>query len=449
MSEPLLVHLGTGDIATYIHGAQRRVALCMPGLTQAVAAAVVNVSKKLGRAAVTVVLDVDDRVARHGYGEFDALTLLMESGVDVRTEGGLRTCLLIADGKGYSFFAPPMLVETQDEESVGVNAMRLLPDQVEAVVRAVGAPAQDEPSDGPSPVPPKRPEQPDKLPAAGGSDQGVPPTNAKSVPEVGVSPVTPQKLEAVRAALELNPPQKFDLARKVNVFNAYIEFVEIRLIGLHVGRYTVQLPKGLGLALQDDATARRLLTTFKLVSEDSKVAKEAVAIDKKVRQLREVYTRSLGEGLGSVMLRSKRAGLEKAIGTLKDEISVFQAKVVERLDREIALSRKNLVDGLWQAVKRAKPQELEAQVSGPITSELAKRYVDMELAQVFPDAKSLISEMRLEFIVKGVTYEVLKSLDFQDKVRKAFPLDSFDKPFTEFQAAPSIQPSLFAFGGRS
>lgn len=420
MNKPVFLHLGTDEMAACIHGARQRVLLCMPGLTQAVAAAVINIAKVLGNTAVTVVLDVDDKVARHGYGEFDAVTLLTEGQVTVRMEHGLRTCVLIVDEMGFAFFSPPMLVESQDEVTVGINALALLPVQVEAIIQAMGS-----------------------------ADLRTSPGSMSPSPQIGAEVVQAKQLEEVRASLESNPPQKFDLARKVNVFNAFIEFVELRLIGLHIGRYTVQLPKGLGLALRDDATARRLLTTFKLVSEDSKVAKEAVTIDKKVRQLRELYTRSLGEKHGSVMLRSKRAALEGAIAALRNEIEAFQADVVERLDREIAASRKKLVDGLWQAVKKSRPPELEAQVSGPITNDLAKRFVDMELAQVFPDARSLVGEMRLEFLPKGVTYDVLTDPEFQEKVRAAFPLENLDRPFKEFEAAPSMQPSLFSFGGRA
>lgn len=418
MSLPVFLHLSTDEIASCIHRARRRVLLCMPGLSQAVAAAVVNAARSLGHGAVTVVLDVDDKVARLGYGEFDAVAMLMEEHVNVRMEGGLRACVLVVDDAGYSFFTPPMLVETHDEPTVRVNALALVPTQVDAIAQALGHV----------------------------EETGSAATN-QPLPQIGAEVVRADQVESVRNALESNPPQKFDLVRKVNVFNAYIEFVELRLIGLHIGRYTVQLPKGLGLALRDDATARRLLTTFKLVSEDSKVAKEAVAIDKKVRHLRELYTRSLGEKHGSVILRSKRAALEGAINRLRKEITEFQTDVVERLDREITASRKKLVDGLWQAVKKSKPPELEAQISGPVTSDVVKRYVDMQLAQVFPDARSLVGEMRLEFLPKGVTYDVLTDLDFQEKVRKAFPLENFDRPFKEFEAAPAIQPSLFDSGG--
>lgn len=434
MNDPVFVHLGTDDITSLIHQAQKKLFLCMPGLTQGVAAAVVNASKSLGRDAVTVVLDVDEKVSRYGYGEFDGVALLMEGNVDVRMESGLRTCVLITDQKGHAFFSPPMLIETQDEATVGINALALLPAQVAAILKALGSSEEITP-----------PVAPDSAPQIAPLASEAPsPSSTAAIPQIGIKPISPEQVENVRIALEVDPPQKFDLARKVNVFNAYIEFVELRLVGLQIGRYTVQLPKGLGLALRDDATARRLLTTFKLVSEDSKVAKEAAAIDKKVRGLRELFTRSLGEGLGSVMLRSKRKNLEASIALLRQEIAQFQSKVIERLDQEINSSRKKLVEGLWQAVKKAKPAELEAQISSPITSDVVKRYVDIELARVFPDAKSLISEMRLEFVVKGVTYDVLTNPDFQKKVRFAFPLENFDKPFREFDAAPAVQPSLFA-----
>lgn len=132
MIEPIFVHLSTKGIADCIHQARTRVLLLMHGVEQSIAAAVVNTSKRLGRSAVVVVLDVDEEVARHGYGEFDAVTLLMEGGVDVRVEPGLRSCVLVVDDIGYAFFSPPLLIETQDESSVGVNALKLIPSQVGA-----------------------------------------------------------------------------------------------------------------------------------------------------------------------------------------------------------------------------------------------------------------------------------------------------------------------------
>lgn len=408
MFESVFLHLSTKDVIALVAKAHERVLLLMPGITLEIASALINTSKKIGKHNVMIILDVDEKVARHGYGNFDAVTLLSENDIHVRVEQGLRNCVLIVDYIGYAFFSPPMLIEILDERAVGINAIKLLREQVEVISKELLLTDNN---------------QQDNL----------------SLPLIGSQTLTKDKLDTVSAALEANPPQQFDLARKVNVFNAFVEFVELRLIGLQIKRYTVQLPKGLVLALRDDATAKRLMTSFKLVSEESRVAKDAAMIEKKVKVLRELYTKSLGDSLGSVMLRSKRPALQKKVDALSEEIKCFQIKVVERLNNEIQQSQKKLVEGLWQSVKRAKPQELEAQIDGPITNDLVKRYVDRELSKVFPSADELVSEMRLELIVKGVTYDMLTNPNFQERVRKAYEFVDFDKPFAEFEAAPIAQ----------
>ena len=406
MHLPSFLHLSSELAAQLIHGAKGQVIYCAPGLQQPLAAALVNVRRQLGRDVVRVVLDVDDSTARMGYGDFEAVALLKEGDVDVRVEPGLRTCVLVCDDKGFAFFTPPMLVELQDDQHVGANALALQPDQVKALLASFFPPA----------------------PLSG---QPAP------APELGKQPLSTQQMQQVKTALDANPPQKFDLARKVNVFNAFIEFVELRLTGLHIARHTVQLPRDLVLALRDDATAKRLLTTFKLVSDESKVAKEAAEIDQKVRALREKYTRSLGDGLGSVILRSKRQDFTNEVGAIRTAIEKFQQKVLERLEKELGDSRKKLVDGLLPAVKKATPPALQAQVSGKPSVDVLKRYLDDELTRVFPTAKDLVGEMKLEWVPKGVTYETLNNPDFQKRVRDAFPYENWDKPFREFEAVPT------------
>lgn len=405
MHLPSFLHLSSDLAARLIHGATGQVVYCAPGLQQPLAAALVNVRRQLGRDSVRVVLDVDDTTARMGYGDFEAVALLKEGDVDVRVEPGLRTCVLVCDDTGFAFFTPPMLVELQDDQHVGANALALQPEQVRALLASF-------------------------FPLAPHSGQPAPP------PELGKQALSAQQMQQVKTALDANPPQKFDLVRKVNVFNAFIEFVELRLTGLHIARHTVQLPRDLVLALRDDATAKRLLTTFKLVSDESKVAKEAAEVDLRVRALRERYTRSLGDGLGSVILRSKRQAFAAEVNNIRDAIEKFQAKVLERLEKELSDSRKKLVEGLLPAVKKSMPAALQAQVSGKPTVEVLRRYLDDELSRVFPSAQALIGEMKLEWVPKGVTYETLSNPEFQERVRAAFPYENWDKPFREFEAAP-------------
>ena len=400
------LHLGLAELKEAISRAGVRVIYCAPGISQPVAALLVNARKRLGDSAVTVVLDVDDVTVRLGYGDFDGVSMLTEEGVSVRVEPGLRVSSVICDSIGYLFSTPPLLVESPDESHVGVNAVRMTIEQVISISSAV--------------VPETKPDQ-----------------QYQTVPSIGQEFLSDEKIERVAQSLEENPPQKFDIARKVNVFNSFIEFVELKLTGLHIARHTVQLPRELVMALRDDATAKRLLTTFRLVDGDSKVAKEAALIDQKVRQLREKFTRSLGDDIGSVMLRSKRVEFEAGVAFLKSEIFEFQTRVVDRLDREIDFSLAKLVDGLLPAMKKSPPDALLGQITGKPTAEILRRFFAAELRKVFPQGKDLVKEMKLEWVPKGVTYETLSNVDFQERVKVQFPYVDWDQPFAEFEAAPA------------
>ena len=66
---------------------------------------------------------------------------------------------------------------------------------------------------------------------------------------------------------------KFDVARKVRVFNARIEFVEFELRGLSISRKTVQIPSDL-LGLAKEPKAQKLLHSVDGVLSVAQVGNE-------------------------------------------------------------------------------------------------------------------------------------------------------------------------------
>lgn len=418
MNQPVFLHLSSKELADHIHAAKQRVLYCAPGLQQSVAAALVNTRKNLGRENVRVVLDVNDATARMGYGEFDAVTLMTESAVDVRTEPGLRTCVLIVDDTGYAFFTPPMLVEIQDDQHVGINAMSLMPEQVNSVISAIFPPSVLV-----SPKNTKSATEPETSPA---------PVPAPTL-SLGKEPLTAQTVVQVKIALEANPPQKFDLARKVNVFNSMVEFIELKLKGLQIAKHKVQLPKELMEAISDKETAKRLAASFSLVDGDSSLSKDTKKIESQVKELRDRYLRPLG-GLGSVMLKTNRENFEKDVLKIQEDIAELQKQIIKRLEDEINSSRKNLRDSLLPTIQKNIPQVLTLQIPGEVPKDVLSKYLDDKLQQVFPKVENLVSEMKLDWTPKGVTYETLKSPDFQQRVQQAFPYADLEKPFKEFEA---------------
>jgi hypothetical protein len=401
--------LNATDLARLVSEATNRVTYCAPGLTQEIAASLVAAAARLP-GHVCVILDVSAKCARLGYGEFEGATLLQENGIAVRQQAGLRIGFIVADEVGYAFNLPPLLVEDVTAMSRAFNAIALEPGQIARTLQALH----------PSPT------------AHGAATAAIPEA------DIGKLPIAGADIDKLAVELAANPAQKFDLARKVNVFNAQVEFVEMSLTGTHVGRHTAQLPKELVFATRDADTQKRVKASFRVVDGDSTLGREAKGVADRVSALRSLYLRSVGS-LGSVMLRSKHEPFVEEVENIRQEIDRFRVSAEARLQKEIDKARQKLVDALLPAVIRTPPRDLVAQVSGKPPSDITRRYLADRLQHAFPTAAALITEMRLDVVFKGVTYEMLRDEAFQRAVKQGFPYERFGL-LEEFEASPVVGP---------
>jgi hypothetical protein len=399
------------SLSERIMKARTRVVLCIPGFGDDVGSALISVYRRLPHDNVTLIVDGSDQAARLGYGHFDAIKQVSDSGVNIRIEHGLRLGIAVIDDHGWCFATPPLLVDATMEGAVAPNAMTLGPAQVEAALAAVIPVAQLVPGNDPT-------------------------------PELGQHVALVSDIEQTYAALQADPPQRFDVARKVNVFNAFVEFVELELLGTQLGRQRVPLPPALLLAVSDETTRDRLTTSFQLIGEDSELGKRARELRRQMDAIRKEHTRAIGH-FGSIGLRANRARLEQALATLKKEVKQFQTTARERLQKEIDRSRKQLVESVLPGLKKAPPEALLSSIVGKPTVDQLRRWIEQQLDRSFPPLDRLIAEMKVTVAFKGVTYETLNDTNFQAAVRKAYPLVDFDKPFREFAAAQGDdQPDL-------
>jgi len=398
--------LDSQELCTRILKARQRVLLCIPGFADDVSAALVEVQQRLGSGGVTIIVDGSDYAARLGYGHFDAVKQVSDAGLKVRIEPGLRLGVLVVDEQGWCFTSPPLLVDATMEGATAPNAMTLTRAQVDAAVAAM-------------------------LPPSGASS--VPGKDAEQA-ELGKHVATPAEIEKTHASLQADPPQRFDVARKVTVFNAFVEFVELELLGTQLGRQRVPLPRTLLLAVSDQATRDRLTTSFQLIGDDSVIGKQAQALRRDVEGIRREHTRPLGS-FGSISLRANRPRLEQAIAKIREKVEAFRKEVRARLQKELDHSRKQLVESVLPGLKKAPPDALLSSIVGKPTVDQIRRWIEDQLDRSFPPLDRLVAEMHIKVAFKGVTYETLNDPQFQVAVREAYPLVDFDKPFREFVAA--------------
>ena len=387
---PLFMTLTTDRICSEIGAAQRHVILAAPGIDMQVADAMLQLSQRLPKSAVQVVLGVLPSVARLGYGDHAAVEKLAAAGVPLHQHEGLRIGVLICDDAGWSLATSPSLVEANPAgDSEAFNTIALTPAQI-MVLRA-------------------------ELPAINNMNDREP---APEYTVVGTELVDEATLVKVKRALDIAPPQQFDLARQTQVYAALIQFVELTFEGFNIQSRRVQLPKMLQLiASKDKAVKDRLTASLKVLDQIEK-PKALREVTMQLEELRNAYLVPVGQA-GRIMLKSKRGDFEKELKAIEDSLEACK----ETLVTDLQATLKGVVDAIVPDLARAMMADSPPRFRGlfSATEESAAEFVKDELAKTFPTADELVAGMKIHKFYKDVTYETLKNKDFSERVMKEIP----------------------------
>jgi hypothetical protein len=399
--------LRQSDIASRVDQAHSLVIYAAPGVSVPVAAALVRLAQRIRPDNVVAILDVSAHSARMGYGCFEAARQLLDAGINVRVEPGLRQGLLIVDNSGWAFALPAQLVEadTKDDEDAP-NAIELTTAQI-LILRG-------------------------ELPQPARTLEAATSTGALPAVMLGAAALTERVVQQVTRELQVAPPQPFDLARQVQVYTALVRFVELEMKGWKLESRRVELPKTLPvLATQDRDLKQRIKSTLNLLDQiqDGQLRTLRAEVD----EIRKAFCVPVG-GLGSVVLVQVQQELIKRVDAVKLRFN----KARESIKGEIEANRGRLIDSLVPELARAvrgdPPDPYRARFAQ--TQEGAEEYVRRELTRVFPDAEEIVKGMSLRLTFKDVTYDVLKDEGFKDRVLTSFSRSVLPgELLTEYDAA--------------
>ena len=188
MSEPTAITtVDDAYLCEIIGSVNRRLVYMTPGMSDQVSEAVCKKWSQLPPEAVNIIVDVDPEVCRMGFGTITALKKLHDQakqvGSAIHEQAGVRIALLIADDVTLFFAPTPLLIEGGSDTQVRPNAVRL-----------------------------------NLVPKDIAKDMGL--AEAGGVATVGTTSISPQKILETTNDLVRNPPMKFDIARKIRVFNS-------------------------------------------------------------------------------------------------------------------------------------------------------------------------------------------------------------------------------------
>ncbi len=375
---------------------QHRLVVIAPGLSESVAKAIVKKWHELGRDAVLVVLDPDPEVCRLGFGDLAALQMLQKTadqlGGRIHQQQGLRVGVIVTDETTTVYSPPPRLIEAGGQPGERLNALRF------------DTPILD--------------------PAASSAAADL-----RSL-DLHPEPIKPADVQNTAQDLDANPPVKFDLARKVRVFNARFEFVEFELHGLFLARKRVPIPSDL-MGLAKDLKVQKLLrSSFQLIDENSEISGDRVTRLKQF--IVKEYLINL-PGYGTVILRSNKAEFQAAVRALERYVHRFQTRLKNKLQHAIDANRERLMSALLPGVAKNPPARWRPHIGGQPREQDVERILRCELTDAFGHSDDVFQDMTVKAIFKGVTYESLSDPKFMRIASEAIPL--LDTLHDEFDAA--------------
>jgi hypothetical protein len=367
-----------------------------PGLSESVAKAIVQKWHELGSSAVQIVLDPDPEVCRLGLGDLVALKMLHEAaekmGSRIHQQQGLRVGVIVTDETTTVYSPTPRLIEAGGQPGERLNALRF-----------------------------------DTPIISEASTSGE--SNLRSL-DLHTKPVEHRDVQKTTEDLSANPPVKFDLARKVRVFNARFEFVEFELHGLFLSRKRVQIPSDL-MGLAKEPKAQKLLrSSFQLIEENSDVSGE------RVTRLKQFIVKKYLINLpsyGTVILRTNKANFQVAVKALERYIHRFQRLLKKRLQAAIEANREVLTSALLPSVIKNPPLRWKRFLGEHPREQEIERMLRSELTDAFGRSDDLFEQMTVKAIFKGVTYESLSDPEFMRIAAEKIPL--LDELHEEFEAA--------------
>ena len=414
-TDALFCSLTPSRLADLVRSAQQAVCYAGPGIQLDLAQAMVEVAGRVGKEMLTVSLDFDDRVMRMGYGNVDAVKLLLDAGIAVQSSPGLRTALVVVDNEGYIFTPTALYLEAEPTDGAASNAVRMSGEQVSQALARLSPAAKTI-----AIAQAKTPEAKQRIEAL--------------TVDVVSAPITPEKLAEVTSSLETAPPVRFDLARQVRVFEPYLQYVELSLTGAAIQRHRMAIPEKIQNLGGSEELENRLRTTFELIEKGSKLSSKP--LEDALNEIRKNFTPSLGKDHGRVVLKAAKPHLVTRLKEFRIKLDAHQKAVEGELQKHLDTSREQIVAYYLPRVMETKPDALLGQsLNGEVSEAAAEGWLHGELDRVFPSAESLIHEMKLEERYKDVTFETLNREDFLDSVKDAFPKVDWEKAYSEFKAA--------------
>lgn len=403
------------NLIALIRGARNRLAVITPALTTPVAEALAARMADLSDLSLTITLDADAEVYRMGYGDQEALEIIRkaseEAMFNLHEQPGVRIGVVISDDRTMVYAPVSRNVEAGSTTAEKPNAIMLEGTATKKLAEAAGA--------------------------------------AEGEIEIGVIGMKPERVAQMQDDLKTNPPQPFDLTRRLKVFMSEVQFIDLRIPNAMFNSRKIKLPPSFQKFENEDL--RRNIESSLRIPIDLKGNVEI-----KIKSWRGDETLNVNEayirrergsieqefchdwkGRGKVILRKDKEQLKKELDRLVNIITSYHGALKDKIDDGKKAFRARMINEFLSFWQKSPPERLSRR--GIPNEDICRLDIERSADDMFDNAVSLgATEARL--VYKDISIEDLKDQELMSSLRKVMEAAGVDRQTVEklFQSGDAV-----------
>lgn len=381
------------NLIALIEGARDRLAIIAPGLTTPVAEALVARMAEQPALSLTVILDADAEVYRMGYGDVPALEIVRDASsrhmFDLREQPGVRIGVVVSDERTLVYAPVSRNVEAGSTTEEKPNAVML-----------DGAPTE-------------------KLAEATGLVEGE--------REVGTASMDSTRVAEMADDLKANPPQPFDLTRKLKVFVSEVQFIELRIPNATFSSRKIKLPPSFQ-KFENETLRRKIESNLKIpidlkteldIPITSYRGKETLKVNEAtiVRERKEIESAFFHDwkGRGKVILRQDQEQAARELKRLVTIIEEYHKALRTLFDKSRREFREQLVGEFLELWQSSPPGHLVRRRT--MDPQSCRQDIERQADLMFQRAVTL-GTTEFKAVYKDISIEDLKNKELMDSLRR-------------------------------
>ena len=244
--------------------------------------------------------------------------------------------------------------------------------------------------------------------------------------------ITKKDVENAEQAIEEHPPHDYAKEHEIMVYSAFVGYIEMSLVGASRAEGPrLKIPNELVERGLGESEVRKRINESVRIDLEDEVDTSVREINARVKAIRLLYTRSLGEPHGRIYRKRQRKELDGHLNDLKREI----AKANSELGEKIETAFKRRIDDLAETYS--------SQTAQGELPELNKETISRLLHKAWTRRGAVRrGEIKLEVTFKDLTWETLQDEALRHRIIDQFPDLEQSMLYREYRAhTPNVESS--------